>query len=228
MPTNYLPQTFNISSVFNAKITIPCQDQYVGEFTNGQFTPKQRINIEYDRDKNGIPIIKNILCDKRIVVILESPHKDEFSLLSNGQWSANGPAFGKTGDLFEDKFESVFSESQSYQNWQLANNATYDVILINSVQFQCSLGKALRKYKNKKERDENWYKCINENCIQDDLFYRIEALKPTILINLCTVGLKNLQSVLSSIISKRINQRILYTSGSHPSTWWRNRYRMIN
>ncbi len=87
MPTNYLPQVFNISNVFNANITIPCQDQYVGTFTHGGIPPYQsvqRVDIDYGYS-NGQPIITtNLPNQHRIVVILESPHKAEFSQV-NGQ-----------------------------------------------------------------------------------------------------------------------------------------------
>ena len=110
-----------VSRVINRKIsTIEerlCPDQYVGkisEFNAGQQDFPDRIPA-IERPNNQICLI----------VILESPHKDEFI-------GDLGPAKGKTGRLIRKWIGTDELGLSQYRK--------YGLILVNAIQNQCSLG----------------------------------------------------------------------------------------
>ena len=94
----------------------------------------------------------------------------------------------------------------------------FDIVLINSVQFQCSNG-VCPVYKSM--RDPNWNTMINNQQVYDDLIERIKVLNPKYLLNLCTKGNINMQLILQSkLICSNIFHGTNYTHGGHPSTWY--------
>lgn len=203
--TNFTFSSFiNIISA-NNKV---CPDQVVGQLYNGNFQFNQnRINIDYVKINNMFSISNKLT--EPIIIILESPHIDEFA---NG--IALGPAMGKTGKYFGKFFDSLIINSKNI-NLQLQQK--YDVIFVNAIQYQCSLGNKLNgkgTYQNKKQRDQNWLTCFN-NSNSNDLKDRITAIKPYAVINLCTIGINNLQLYVDRILNSLSN----YTIGNHPSTW---------
>lgn len=206
----------------------PCPDRLFGKICCGEYKPLKsqgRQNIYYDKTET---IPKNA-----VVAILESPHTSEYDRDGKPMGAANG----KTGMMFDNKFEVLFSKSQIANSINI--NGEFDVVLINAVQYQCSLGKQLnycakgkndaRKVsrskciENKLQRDANWLKCINNQECCDDFLMRLKALKPKLVLNLCTIGYSNLQLVLHDIICNNKNRfdygDMEYTWGSHPSTW---------
>lgn len=99
-----------------------CPDQYVGLISDnlGQDNFHLRLNLPENLDQcEGV---------QRVILILESPHKDEFDLENH----ALGPANGATGRHIRnrDYFNAVFGE-------QIHD---YGLILMNAIRYQCSLG----------------------------------------------------------------------------------------
>jgi hypothetical protein len=210
---NFIEDNFLFSSVVNCDcntaINIPCPDQVIGQLDNGKFFVTQRSDIDYIINRNK-KCINNILT-KPIVVILESPHKSEF----NNSGQAIGPALGRTGVLFNNNFSTLIKSSSIFPK---INNLKHDIVFMNAVQYQCSLGHYLNTYNNKKLRDTNWKLCFHNKCAKD-LDYRLEAISPYAIINLVTKGLCNLQSYVDESIKYRTFYSGIYTTGTHPSTW---------
>ena len=170
-----------------------------------------------------------------IVIILESPHKDEF----NNQNFPNGnPALGKTGKMLQEHFKAILRKNIS----ELPNN--YRVILMNSIQFQCSLGEVPKKY-----RDYMWLSLWfgTNNLFKNDFICRLNSYNPSYIFNFCTIGnhikkeyielclqkcspeickksmddIQNMKKItIRSIVNSSIPQNIILFEGSHPSSWW--------
>ncbi len=199
-----------------------CPDQLVGYLDKGIFHPdKTRTNIDYLLTNNYYSINNSI--QRKIVVILESPHTNEYDPIT-GQ--ALGLALGKTGKLFAEHFSSALKNSKKFRALSSSNNKLA-VVLINSVQYQCSLGRFLTLSKNKSLRNRNWRSCFNGGA--NDLNLRLEALNPDYIINLCT---KNLRSDVTNYISRStvfsINNNQNFTEGNHPASWEDSNKRTIN
>ena len=201
---------FEVTIGRKPKNSVPCWDQLCGKLDNGHYIQLKRRNIFY-ATKGTQRIIAHPKLIRPVVIILESPHKEEYK--KSG--AANGPAWGDTGIRFNQNFQRLIN-AKDIQSW--INTGVHDVILINAVQYQCSFGETI----NPKLRDHNWTKCFEKGCCSD-LIYRLEALQPEILINACTKSNLNLQLAVHSAIFTHINQgkRLFntYIYGSHPITW---------
>lgn len=209
---NYL-SNFNFNSVINnaKEISGASPDQMIGCIRNGQFNLcNSRINLNYNN--NLLVNYQNISNRPIILIILESPHISEF----NNNIPIGSMMNKKTIQKFNNKLMYLLQRSCIY-NQILKNN--YNVVIMNSVQYQCSLGAHLNNSTNKEIRDKNWVTCYTKNC-KYDLKERIKLVNPKIVINLCTKGFKNLQMILDrDLFDFCKKHNITYTYGSHPTTW---------
>jgi len=142
----------------------PCPDQYVGSLD------------ELDEDS------KDFLCrevaelaisvDKRIILILESPHRKEFV-------PPFGPAKGSTGALVRKHLRKILVTRAS---------ACFGLFLVNAIQNQCSLGHSPKKYRDAVfQRAWDLYG-------REDFIRRLRALADghqVLVINACTKGKTN-------------------------------------
>ena len=199
--------------------TNPCRDMFAGQLSNGQYIANnQRYQNPdaYAIDYNSSSISYNLNNPNRfqnniLVCILESPHRDEYLINPNANWGY--AAMGQAGKWFDKKFYNKLS--QNHSNIAIG---TYDVVLLNSVQFQCSKG--LRPL-NGTVRDKNWNCMINNNQVYGDLLKRIRMLHPQYVINLCTKGNINLRLILhTKLMQNCILHGANYTYGCHPSSWF--------
>ena len=219
---NYLNH-FSFSTVApTAPIITPCPDQIIGHMNNNIFTPHtSRINIDYITNTNGIDSINNTLTDP-IVVVLESPHKYEYDPITG---MALGPAMGTTGTLFIQHFASILSRSS---NISLINGNRYDVVLVNAIQYQCSLGLPLSGKSNRanKQQRDNYFIASLSNPNNNDFIRRISAINPFAVINLCTIGLSDLQKEVENQLNNSTIKKNR-TTGYHPSNWWNTKLMII-
>lgn len=190
----------------------PCPDQVVGEFSKSGLKHLPEKNIDYNAGVNMPPVSspKKDLAKliEPIVIILESPHKSEY----DDSKKAIGPAQGLTGKLFYEKFDDLIQSSIIHS---AISKSIHDVVLVNAVQYQCSLGMNLTKCANKCQKNINFSRCFIGGVKSNDLERRLEALNPFAVINLCT---KPLCVQVAAIADQFKN----YTCGTHPASWNNN------
>jgi hypothetical protein len=182
-----------------------CPDQVVGRMFNGQLFKGGRRSIDY-RTVNGYYYISTeIICP--IAIVLESPHDKEFN-------NPIGPAKGVTGTRFFLYFEELIRKSKIYNK---IKTGSHDIVFMNSIQYQCSLGEKLNR-DTKRQRDDNWIKCFEgENSC--DIEKRLYAIKPYATINLCTKGKGSGKVTLQEMLQVKICCMNNHTWGDHPYHW---------
>lgn len=147
----------------------------------------------------------NAINGNNLVVILESPHKNEF--LSN----LVAPALGNTGVNLNRYLHEIF--------YELLKNKrkTYNVLVLNCVPYQCSLGRSKHDVKNK------IFEYMYTNYWEDNLLKRLKKVKPSIVLVATTKiklkGKKELKFELLDKIKSKLSLDYLYFSTSHPSVW---------
>ncbi|MGU8577019.1 hypothetical protein ACV3RL_09880 [Clostridium perfringens] len=154
---------------------------------------------------------------KSIVIILESPHKDEY-LEKDKHLIPKGPAQGKTGEGIKENILVLLNELQ--QNYDLDfKNGIYRVILINSIMYQTSIY-SLHKVglsenlKYQKLRDNIWRQIWANKESKKLLNDRVKKSNPYLIINACTkVG----KEEISKLLSEENYENIIETN--HPCTW---------
>ena len=166
-----------------------------------------RENIDIKEGKGGF---------KRVVLILESPHKDEFNI-GNVSNPVNGPAYGKTGRNLN-KFLAGILQRYASECGINEYEGFYDVILVNAVQFQCSLGENPRKH-----RDKTFWECWLCKDVRDDFMERVKKAinnfpENAIVINCCTKGgtSRSNQSLVNIVLE---DMGLTFFESTHPSSW---------
>lgn len=164
-------------------LTLRCPDQWVGmaEWTEGGFKflgAKADLDFSFRRDLNACDIP-----DKRLVVILESPHKDEFDIQQD---KAHGPARGASGRNIRSSLNFPTFEFRNHANLRIGDS--YALVLMNAIPYQCSLGSNLRKYDGRLDCNTVFRECWKMGRL--DFAGRLETAvtSETLLINACTKG----------------------------------------
>lgn len=170
----------NVLDGLESEIGKKCPDQKVAtiKFNGSEFEFGENFILKEERKANEKKVeIKKNKQIKRIVVILESPHNDEFNA------EITGPALGKTGKLFEIYFIESFNKLYSKGHSGIEENG-YEIIFMNSIQYKTSLGYDTRIF-----RDRVWLTLWCNDEISISFNDRLKGYEPDIIINLCTVGL---------------------------------------
>ncbi len=120
--------------------------------------------------------------NKIIVLVLESPHKDEYEKLSGNGIIA--PALGTTGERIQKCLKCILAEPGI-----LEKNTIYHIILMNAIQYGCSCGIDTKKYRDKNFCNK-WFKPFNDEKLtgKEDFILRLKAYEPNFVINTCTQG----------------------------------------
>lgn len=198
------------------KLPGKCPDQYVGEiaqicYQNGEFNPKDKVRKEFDRDD-----IKEVECIRTpmrsyVILILESPHVYEFK-----DKKIKGPAQGPTGTNIRIHLMEILNHKKILGHNLKDKYQGYGLILMNAIQYQCSLGMPTEYFRDKifcqlwKDGGESNFKERLKGTFQEN----------DVLINCCTTGAEKRNLVTQSIrdISPKLGIEYLIT-GSHPSFW---------
>ena len=197
-----------------------CPDNYIGDIIikNGKIiNPESNDKCSDFKIRNKISSWQFKLSSK-IILIIESPHKNEFI-------GSLGPAKGPTGKNIRDHFNIVIEDLIKLKD------GSYPLILMNAIQYQCSLGFDTKKYRDKIFR-ECWDKG-GSDCFK--LRLGCIYLVNDVVINACTAGKadklnKKLREMAKDAINEILGDEIKCIEVEHPSNWKReiNRVKKIN
>lgn len=143
---------------------------------------------------------------KRIVLVLESPHKYEY----DSNYNPLRPANGRTGTKINNGLQNrAFIKA-------LNINYVYEVNIINAIQYQTSCYFMFQNKWTRKNRDQVFRALFNKNKgnLRQDLVNRVSNYNPDIIINACTSNLKN---VVETALNTFTNCRKY--KDKHPSSW---------
>jgi hypothetical protein len=227
-----------------------CPDQFVGTVIyntipggNAKFSAptsisSNRSNNEFGLDtkpsrKRKLPCqtrtdidYATIVHDKKLIVlVVESPHNDEFKE-NNG--ISDMPIFGASGVTFDKHFIDVLNAHITRPILQkliagLAHNKELSVAVVNAIQYQCSLG-ITRDFSPKNSIFSGfWNKKVRSG--KDDLRTRLELLAPDLIIGAVAASTGSGKIIhdlviptISSIKTARHEVAFL-NSGNHISKW---------
>lgn len=165
---------------------------------------------------------------KKIALILESPHKDEYS----SQYVPLRPASGRTGANINSKLTKAINIIYSKDNVSLSAilnpSADYEIYIMNPIQVQAScyhefhgLGhnKLLNGLKVSRKNTNQVFKCLflnQQSNLRQDFINRINTYAPNYVYNCCTSSLKKV--VDSAIEDSHFSSSNLYHN-IYPSIW---------
>ena len=195
--------------MFRKEDIIPdCPDQFVGIIKNAndwEDFERRSVTVDYE----GVGDVKG-----RVILILESPHRDEYARDGNGELVAKGPACGCTGCKIRRHFNLI--TSKKYEN--------YELVLVNVIQYPCSLFRG-RAQNGCKIRDKMIRRLLKHRVGGDRVFMAdfvsrmvcaMGKCQNLVVINACTM-------VGAQIIKKQLDRMVphaaIYATAHHPSIW---------
>jgi len=170
-----------------------CPDQYLGQLTAIMGKPQFPFRLDAVQ-RTGTPCV---------VMVLESPHKDEFI-------GDSGPAKGFTGDMIRNYLHEALSQH---------NVEGFGLVLVNAIQHQCSLGISTSEHRDKVFRAV-WGQGGRENFVT-----RLRSvLRPgDVVMNCCTKGNDfELNKPLRSLVQASIRlhfPEVQTIRRMHPASW---------
>lgn len=168
-----------------------CPDHYVGKI--------EKFTIDCNDFPERSSVKKRPEDTKCLIMLLESPHKEEFKTILS-------PAKGLTGKLIRKHILTVAG---------LSIYGDRGLILMNAIQNQCSLGYSTECY-----RDEVFISVWNDGA-KEHFIARLKELykQGDVIVNCCTKGKKankELRKLVQASIPKDMGTVLRRT---HPSSW---------
>ena len=176
-----------------------CPDQYLGKVSGF---------VEVPLSEGRTPAQKRT-SEPCILLILESPHKEEFV-------GEPGPAKGFTGEMIKQHLGTVLG---------LPDLENYGLILVNAIQHQCSLGSNTTVYRDR------IFRAVWSNGGAENFQNRIVSIFQVgdLIVNCCTKGNDfELYGTLRNLVEVALKTSIPNTESvrrTHPSSWFEAKQR---
>ena len=209
-------------SINGLSVTVNTQSKNAIYANNLSYTNSDKVNDE----RRGFLYYNNgwVFCGlnqitqsrfDNLVLILESPHKDEFSPAGFPLRPANGITGTKINNL-------LAKHVQYIPGLTLSKSKVYCVWIVNAIQYQTSAYHQLHTISGYSDywrslRDKVFKTMWDSKSpfnLQADLLQRLNAIAPRVCIN-CVTGGKSAYG-LRTLVSKAIPRAYCY---SHPSSW---------
>lgn len=150
-----------------------CYDQVFGTL-NCKTKPYEALE-----ERSDIPTVP---CEKAaIIIVLESPHIAEFDPITK---KSLGPGKGKTGENIKTYLWEILRRNQVGLT---LSREKYDIVLLNAIQYQCSLGEDTKLY-----RDAMFLYYWEQPDFRKDFSERLDRVRgiysESIVVNCCTRG----------------------------------------
>ena len=198
-----------------------CEDKYVGDISkNGTELYKFEDESEFvERGNRPNP------SDRKLILVLESPHKDEYRRKDEFGKVTPVPANGTTGQHIRTYIGKVLRCSTG------TDCGTLQVILMNAVQYQCSQAHTLVCRANRLKRDDVFRNTFGEG---EEFKQRLRELNISdrdTVINCCTKGTRT--PYLRDLVGKAIKDvrgypsQFVYFATCHPSVWFNKKLRAM-
>lgn len=163
---------------------------------------------EYKNKYNRFSLLK-------VALILESPHKDEFT----NTYVPIRPANGKTGNMIEKRFAQVPLIRQMLLA-NLTDTQCCEIYVMNPVQHQCSCANYIHNTPSNRAITDKVFRMLFRNQggnLRQDFINRLMNYCPSVVINACTSSLKGV--VKTAISHTQLSNNTLMIDTTHPSVW---------
>ena len=176
-----------------------CPDNYIGKINGEKFISAENRYKAYINGEKNLTYGKDN--EENIVVILESPHKDEY------RKKLIAPALGETGDRLNAYLEKLLTNS-------LIARDGAQLFLINAIQYQCSLG-----FPTDCVRSYIFNYLFDQDKFKKDLKERIDIQNPKTIVIATTSFCRD---KIKKWILNEYKDIPIYETDSHPSVWTMN------
>ncbi len=149
---------------------------------------------------------------KKLSLVLESPHKNEFDQYNNPLRPANG----KTGNAINSKLSN-----RPWVNKNLNSNYYYEIYIMNPVQYQASCYCVLGNNCSRNNTNQVFRKLFSKLFfnLRNDFINRINTYMPDMIINCCSSCGSLKKTVEVAIKESSFYSNNHYVIDYHPSKW---------
>jgi len=228
------PDRVVINRTLGAQNVVPDVDRYRLCRANGRIALRPHAVCEVSPYSNryydkSVSIIRQVVLPpegpnpdyrKTIVIVLESPHKDEY-MRDVSQPIA--PAQGSTGSNIQGYLDCVLRKCRALCD-ELEDEGTR-VVLSNPIQFQTSLESVIRWSDWHRVRDAVWGALWNRPVVRNKFRERLVGYSPDIIVNACTGNTRKAQ--ISTFLAKAFRGARRYEA-DHPAIWHRQDRRRMS
>lgn len=198
---------------FSEDYKVPNVCRYRLVKTDGEYNllPNEAKKI-YSSAFNDIKIDGEFLEENKlpvIILILESPHKDEYDYTPN--LTPKAPAQGVTGTQICEKFEKIIN---NHLDELELKDTEYRILIINPIPYQTSLYYCHQKGLIKNIRDFVWETLWENGGYKSDFINILTNIEPDVVINACTKDFKN--NIDEILVGIQIGKKCQV---NHPSSW---------
>lgn len=214
-----IPYKLRINGLFEEAKRVTDVWRYTIKNKDGDYFFACREDTCFQQNSCEIDLSTQLPIGGNIVLLLESPHKDEYS--KDGLFTPLKPAMGNTGERIAKHFPFLFKKNCS--DWGKAE--AYKLIIANPVQYQASLyeihGIALTGKNRENKRAQSLKTKIWRILFRTERSAFLERMKqyqPQIIINACT-------SKLRAVVQKQLGEiqtKTIFFTSKHPSVWNEN------
>jgi hypothetical protein len=204
--------TATINCVYDEQRRIKDVFRYTINISQNKPTTKLSVTGSISKFQDRLSTDSN---GRKIVLVIESPHKDEY----DENFTPIAPAQGATGKNIDTFICNVIDQ----HNKLSLSEGQYDLIICNPVQFQTSLFHLhnIPLNKNspaKKIRDKMWRGIYDHE--QKNFYSRLCLYSPSVIINACTSELKAcVETEILNWLKNTKSVSMLYTADKHPCIW---------
>lgn len=184
LPQGGAQAAVHVQGMFDDNHRVPDVDRYIVETHSGAHQLNSHHTREFELSSYSDRTPQNT--HRNIVVLLESPHKDEYTVTSDTLLPI-APAHGTTGrniachlcGYFDVRLNGV---PDNYMNLHARDS---HVVICNPIQFQASLHAGGLKL-TAKSKVKVWERLWNVPGVQNDFLQRLIHYRPHVIINACT------------------------------------------
>jgi hypothetical protein len=163
---------------------------------------------------------------KTILLILTSPHKDEYVKKPNGQLAPKAPAQGRN---WLGAGRAIHSYGHDVLRKLDLADGEYSLVIANPVPYQCSLSSVAPGYPAPLDptvRDHVWRQLFRLKVIRRDFLDRCRRYRPQIILNCCTTPLRPelTDFICDNFLQEDGAEATLFES-EHPAVHWCSLYK---
>ena len=162
-----------------------------------------------------------------ILLILASPHKDEYVRKPNGQLAPKAPAQSRN---WLGAGRAIHSYGHDVLGKLGLDNGEYSLVIANPVPYQCSLssvGPGRPAPLDRSVRDHVWRQLFSLKFVQEDFLDRCMRYRPRIVLNCCTTELQTeLTDFIYENFLRTAGPGITLFESEHPSVHWSSSYKV--
>ena len=215
-----------LTDAFTLRCRVPDVWRYTVQVKGGQILPLVPVTKPSILSNYPDRPAADAAGSETILLVLASPHKNEYAKMPNGQLVPKAPAQARdwlgAGRAINTYGHDVFRKFG-------LDDGEYSLVITNPVPYQCSLssvGPGRPGPLDRSVRDYVWRQLFSLQFVQKDFLERCKRYRPQTILNCCTTALRTeLSDFICDNFLREGGPRISLFESEHPAMHWSSLYK---